>query len=450
MTTDAPRPVPGPGPLPGLAAVRTTNERLPNGLRVVVLRMAHIPLVQLHLAVPLGDVTKRDAPALRLLPKMLLAGTRARTGSELATAIQRLGATVGVSASVDYLSLACSAPATRLHEILELLCEIVAQPAFAKAEIVGERERVVQDVSQEAADPAATATRALRAELYPQDHPYAGALPGVPVVRRVGRTALTRLHEERVRPTGSSIVVVGDVDPGDVVAAAAGTLGGWSPAGAEPPVGELAPPRLPIVKDRILVVHRPGAVQSNLRVGVRCQGRHDPAFPALALATTILGGSFMSRLVTNLRERNGYTYSPRAAVTERRHAAGMMVSADVATNVTGRALVELRYELARMATSPAPLDELEDARRYMMGTLTMTAATQAGMCGLLASLLMDDLPPSYLDGLLRELAGLDAEAVQRAASSSLGPGHVTTVVLGDAEVIAELLSPLGEVELSVR
>jgi zinc protease len=450
VTTGAPRPIPGPGPLPGLTPVRTTDEQLPNGLRVVVLRMTHIPLVQLHLAVPLGDVTKRDAPALRLLPKMLLAGTRARTGSELATAIQRLGATVDVSASVDYLSFSCSAPAARLHEIFELLGEIVAQPAFAKAEIIGERERVVQDLSQEAADPASTATRALLAELYPQDHPYAGALPGVPAVRRVGRTALTRLHEARVRPTGSSIVVVGDVDPEDVLGAASRVLGGWSPAGTEPPVGELARPRLPSVKDRIHVVHRPGAVQSNLRVGVRCQGRHDPTFPALALATTILGGSFMSRLVANLRERNGYTYSPRAAVTERRRAAAMTVSADVATDVTGKALVELRYELAQMATSPASLDELEDARRYMMGTLTMTAATQAGMCGLLASLVMDDLPPSYLEGLLREFAMLDVEAVWRAASSSLGPGHMTTVVLGDAEVIAELVSPLGEVELSVQ
>jgi zinc protease len=449
MTIGAPLQIPDPGPYPSVALGEVSDARTPNGVRVVAVRRSQVPLVHLRLLVPLGDVRTRDSTALRLLPKILLAGTGRRSGSEMAAAIQRIGASVDASADADHLSLTASAPAGRLVEILELLCDIVAHPSFPGGEVAGERDRVAQEVLQEAADPVALATRALWAELFP-DHPYADPLPGVGSVRRAGRSSMTRFHEERVRPEGSTLVVVGDVDPEVALDVAHSTFGGWSGTAGADTAEPLSEPRVPGDEGGILVVHRPGAVQSNLRIGARCGGRHDPDFPALVLAMTVLGGSFTSRLVTNLRERNGYTYSPRAGIAERRLAAAATVHAEVATDVTAKALAEVRYELARMATAVVTSVELESSRRYLTGVVAMASATQAELAGILASLVGNDLDPSYLEGFVQELGQLDAEAVSEVAARSLGPVRMTTVVVGDADVVAGPLSALDHVKVAGR
>ncbi|MDA8315573.1 MAG: pitrilysin family protein [Actinomycetota bacterium] len=441
--------IPGPGPYPSVTLGDFSDTRMPNGMRVIAVRRPQVPLVQLRLQIPLGEVRVRDSTALRLLPKMLLAGSGTRSGSEMAVAIQRLGASVDTWADPDHLALAASAPRGRLAEILELLADIVAHPSFPPGEVAGERDRVAQEVLQEAADPVAVATRALEAALYP-GHPYADPLPGVASVRRTSRGALRSFHEARVRPRGSSLVVVGDVDPGEAGDAARHTLGAWSPGTGSPVLDALEVPRAPTGGRGILVVHRPGAVQSNLRIGARCGGRHDPAFPALLLAMTIFGGSFTSRLVTNLRERNGYTYSPRAGVDEHRRAAAVSVGADVATEVTARALTEVRYELARMATAPVTPEELESSRRYVTGVIAMSSATQAGLASVLANLVGNDLDPPYLETFIEALARVDTEAVSDVAARSLGPAGMTTVVVGDADAVTDALSPLDRVKVIGR
>ena len=449
MTVEPPLQVPGPGPYPSVALGDLSDVRMPNGMRVVAVRRSQVPLVQLRLQIALGDVRMRDATALRLLPKMLLAGTGARSGSEMAAAIQRIGASVDAWADPDHLSLAASAPRGRMAQILELLTDIVAHPSFPVAEVAGERERVAQEVLQEAADPLAVATRALEAALFP-GHPYADPLPSVASVRRASRGALRAFHEARVHARGSILVVVGDVDPDEVAEAARNTLGEWSAGTGPAPADAVEEPRAPASARGILVVHRPGAVQSNLRVGTRCQGRHDPTFPALMLAMTVFGGSFTSRLVTNLRERNGYTYSPRAGIDEHRRAAAVSVRAEVATEVTSRALAEVRYELARMATAPVTAEELESSRRYVTGVVAMSSATQGGLAGVLASLVGNDLDPPYLEAFVDALARVDAEAVSEASARALAPAAMTTVVVGDADVVADALSPLDLVEVVGR
>ena len=448
MTTGAPREVPDPGPYPSIVLGDISDARTKDGVRVVAVRRSQVPLVHLRLQVPLGDVGPRDGTALRLLGKMLLAGTGGRSGSEMAAAIQRIGASIDASADADHLSLAASAPAGRLMEVLELLGEIVASPSFPRDQVEGERERVAQEVLQEASDPVAVATRALWGELYP-GHPYADPLPSAASVRRTGRTSLVRFHAERVRPAGSTLVVVGDVDPDVAVGAAGGALGRW-PSGSGAVAPALGSPRPAGRRSGILVVHRPGAVQSNIRIGARCGGRHDPAFPALLLAMTAFGGTFSSRLVANLRERNGYTYSPRAGIDERRLAAVATVRAEVSTDVTAKALAEVRYELAKMATAGVTPEELETSRRYVTGVVAMASASQAALAGMLADLVADDLDPSYLEVFARELAELDTEPVAEVAARSLAPVGMTTVVVGDADVVVDALSTLDHVKVVGR
>ena len=451
----APAPVPATGPLPVIALDDVTDTTTEHGVRLVTVRRANVPLVQLRLIVPLGDVAIGDAASLRLLPKMLLAGTGDRSGSQVASELQRLGALVGTGADVDDLSVSAAVPAAVLSEGLAEVVDIVANPSFPRREVVGERERVVQEVLQEAVDPVAIATHALAARLFPR-HPYADPLPGAGAVRRTGRARLTEFHSERILPSGSILVAVGDAHPDEVAAAADALLGRWDVAsrGEEPgtPGGQparrpnpLGPPPPPRHDRTTIVVHRPGAVQSNLRLGTRCADRTDPAFAALFLAVTIFGGHFTSRLVDNLRERHGYTYSPRATIDERRLASAFVTKAEVGTEVTAAALNEIRYELARMATTDVTPEELEAARRYVTGVLAMAAATQSGLAGLLGAFVAYGLEPSYLERFTRELAEVTVAEVREAAARFLGPAGMTTVVVGDADVITSPLEALGDV-----
>lgn len=433
--------VPDAGPLPAVDLSDVSDTATAAGVRVVAVRRPNVPLVQLRLHVPLGDVALRDAAVLRLLPKTLLSGTGTRTGSQVAADVQRLGMLVGTSAGVDQLSVSAGVPAAALADALGQLVDLVAHPSFPQAEVAGERERVVQEVVQEAVDPTSVATHALDALLFAR-HPYGDPLPSPGVVRRTGRGRLVRFHGERVLPSGSLLVAVGDVDPERLTALCEEALGPW---GGERAAGTLPVPREAPRTPGVLLVDRPGAVQSNLRVGARCIGRSDPGFPGLSLASTVLGGYFTSRLVDNLRERHGYTYSPRSGIDEHRLGAAFAVRAEVGTEVTAAALTEIHYELGRLATTEVPGQELEAARRYTTGVLSMAAATQAGLAGLLGAFVSHGLEPTYLEGYLQELTVVEPSDVAAAAARFLGPAAMTTVVVGDAAAVAPTLRPLGDV-----
>jgi predicted Zn-dependent peptidase len=256
--------------------------------------------------------------------------------------------------------------------------------------------------------------------------------------------ALRRLHRDRVLPAGSTLVLVGDIDPasaGDVVGDA---LAGWAAEGtavAAPPVPILAAGHLE-------VVDRPGAVQSNVRLGGPAPARTDPELPAVRLASMVFGGYFSSRLVENIRERRGYTYSPRSSVEHLMGGSSFVVEADVATEVTGPAFLETWYELGRMAVTAVTEAELESARRYLLGTLALGTATHAGLASTLSALFGAGLPAEWLADHQRALATVTVEEVAAASRRWLSPAGLTAVVVGDADAIAEPLRALGPVDVT--
>jgi predicted Zn-dependent peptidase len=195
------------------------------------------------------------------------------------------------------------------------------------------------------------------------------------------------------------------------------------------------------------VVDRPGAVQSNLRLGGTAPSRTDPDLPAVRLANMVYGGYFSSRLVENIRERRGYSYSPRSSVDHLAAASSFLVEADVATEVTGPAFLETWYELGRMALTPVSEEELDAARRYVLGSMALSTATHAGLASTLSALTGSGLPPQWLAEHQQALARVTVEEVQEAARRFLQPGGLAAVVVGDAGEVAEPLRAFGPVEV---
>ena len=223
------------------------------------------------------------------------------------------------------------------------------------------------------------------------------------------------------------LVLVGDLDPTDAVARVEKALAGWSG-------GQAAPlPALPELRARdLLLVDRPGAVQSQLRLSAPAVGRTDPRYPALQLANLALGGYFSSRLVENLREDKGYTYHASSSLELDPHGAVLAVETDVASEVTAPALLEARYELGRLAVVPPTDDEVESARRYLVGSLLISMTTQAGYASTVAALAAHGLSSAWVREHPARLEAVTTDEVAAAAAEFFAPTRFTGVVVADA------------------
>ncbi|MHB8294452.1 MAG: M16 family metallopeptidase [Acidimicrobiales bacterium] len=426
------------------ARLPTVNEQvLPNGLRVLAVRRASVPTVHAVLTIPIAR-EGRDNPAVRdLMAETMLSGTAEHTATSLAEQLQRLGATLDVSADPDDLTISGGSLSSSFAAFMDVMAQVVTSPTFPKKEVAIERGRMVEELVVSRSQPATIARHALLSQLY-GDHAYSDPLPFPADVERIGAPALERAHASRTSPEGSVLVIVGDLRPDRAIDLAERSFGQW-PGQARHPRALRPPGAAPL--GPTLVVDRPGAVQTNIRLAGAAPMRRDSGFPALAMANTIFGGNFTSRLVENLRERRGYTYSPRSAVAEQALVARFVVAADVATEVTAKALLETRYELARMSLEPVSPEELSMASRYLSGVLAISAQTQGGLAATISSLTSSGLSIEFLRDFPKSLAAAAAEAVRVASAAFLAPRDLVTVLVGDASRIVASLEATDHIEV---
>jgi zinc protease len=425
---------PRPAKLPTLA-----ERTLGNGLRVVAVRRGGVPMAHLRLRVPFAGRKPDHLPKRLVLESTMTHGTSAHSRTELAVALQEVGAGLSVSTDTDRLLIRGESLKSGVPRLLELIAEIVTDAQYPKAAVVGEVSRLQTQLKQRLSQPGEIAAEALRSRLYP-GHPYGRDLPDPEEIAAVTAGAVRTLHRRWVVPPGSLLIMVGDITPARALDQVEKALAEWSGDATKP-----APaPHVPIGGD-LTLVDRPGAVQSNLRLGGNGLCRRDDDYAALSLANVAFGGYFASRLTQNIREDKGYTYSPRSGLVHGATASGFVVEADVATEVTGPSLVEIAYELGRMVTAPITSSELESAVNYLTGLLALQTATQAGLAGVLETLLADDLDVSWLREHPAALARATVDDVLEQARRFLAPAALATIVVGDAARVGEAVGALSPV-----
>ena len=435
-----------PREVPGLARPRkprppSVAERvLPSGLRVVAVRRATVSLVQVRLRIPSAVRREADLARATLMGRTMMLGTAERSQGELAEALQRIGGSIRVDEGADGLSLSGEALRSGFGDLLGLLAEVLTSAAYPKAAVEREAGRFGDQLKRALSQPGVTADEAWLLRRY-GEHPYGREYPTPGEVADVAPGSLRAAHRRRMVPDGSLLVLVGDLTPARALDQVERALSGWDAPGHGTEVPKVPDaPRLPL-----LLVDRPGAVQSNLRVGGAAPRRSDPAYPAAQLANAVFGGYFSSRLTTNIREDKGYSYSPHSGIRHSRAASRVLVSAEVGTDVTAPALVEVLYELGRIACLPPTADEVSATAQYLTGTLALATATQAGLAETLADLLSDGLGVEWLREHPARLAEVTPDDVQRAASTMLAPAAMVSVVVGDADVVGETLAAVTEV-----
>ncbi len=432
MTAPATRAIPAPG-APRPQKLPTVAERvLDNGLRVLAVRRPGVPLVELRLRIPFAGKGAAHTARGQLLGDTLLSGTDRRSAERLAADLQGLGGSLSASVDADRLSIGGSALSASLGGLLDLLAEVLTSAAYPKDEVAGERDRLVQELAIYRSQPGVIAREALLSRLY-GDHPYGRELPTADDVAAVKAGQLRSLHGKRVAPAGSVLVLVGDLSPARALGLVEGAMAGWTAAGS----AVLTPPVPAVVPGPAVLVDRPGAVQTSIRLAGPAPVRTHPDHAALTLANLVLGGYFSSRWVANIREDKGYTYSPHSGVEHPPGGSRLTLATDVATDVTAPALVETLYELGRIATLPVTQAELDQARRYATGTLALSTASQAGLASTLSALTAAGLGLDWLREHPRAMAGVTVDAALEAAATYLAPERLVTVLVGDAAVVAD-------------
>ncbi|HEX5694332.1 MAG TPA: pitrilysin family protein, partial [Arenimonas sp.] len=426
-------------PLPVPEVSRRTLE---NGLQVWVLPRDGVPRVDYVLAFRNAGLAAdaAETPAFAsMLAGLMAEGTSERDSRQVAEAAQGMGGSIGAYASNDGLVVTANALPSKAADMAALLAEVTRSPSFPEKEVELAKANALQGLKAAEAQPGFRAERAMLAALY-GDHAYARTQPTEAGIASVDRDRLVSEHDRRLRPDNALLVIAGRIDDAAAMALAERHFGDWQAEG-EPPAATPAA-RTGAQPTRVLV-GREGSVQSTVRIGrPAVRATHADQIP-LQLASTVLGGSFSSRLMQNLREEKGYTYGARLGQRSQAAGGALVSSADVRNDVTGAAIGEFFTEFDRLANEPVSAAELEMNKRYVAGSYLISNQLQRSVAGTLASNWLVGLPPEYIGEFVPRIREVTAAQVQAMGRKYFQPAQQSIVVVGD-EAVLEQLGRFGE------
>ncbi|MFC9267130.1 M16 family metallopeptidase [Streptomyces zhihengii] len=380
-------------------------------------------------------------------------GTDKHSAEDFAAELERCGATLDAMADHAGVRVSLEVPASRLPKALGLLADALRAPAFADGEVGRLVRNRLDEIPHEMANPARRAAKQLSAELFPPTLRVSRPRQGTEeTVSRIDAAAVRAFYEAHVRPATATCVIVGDLADTDVDAVLAETLGAWT--------GDKASPRPvpPVTADdtgRVVIVDRPGAVQTQLLIGRVGPDRHASVWPAQVLGSYCLGGTLTSRLDRVLREEKGYTYGVRAfgqvllSAPDGSGAAMLAISGSVDTPNTGPALDDLWKVLRTLAADGLTDAERDVAVQNLVGVAPLKFETAASVAATLADQVEQHLPDDYQARLYARLADTGTVEATAAAVSAFPVDRLVTVLVGDASQIAEPVKALGIGEVSV-
>lgn len=434
---------PTPGPIRPFAFPPVTRRRLPNDLAVLVGGPSDTPLVTAQMVVRAGAAAEpvSQAGLAYLTATALEGGTHTRTAERIAWELEHLGVELEAEAVWDATLVSVTVPRDRLEPALEIVMDMIRNPTFPAHEVERLRDQQLAAILQRRKEPRALANDMAARFIFTADVPYAHPLIGATAtIERLTRDDVERFFSAHFAPNAAALLFTGGIEVDAAEGLAARAFGDWpthetsvSDFEVEPRVDETA----------VFVVHRPGAVQSEIRIGDVGVARNHPDYFPLIVMNTILGGAFTSRLNMSLRERHGFTYGARSAFAFRRCPGPFTIQTAVATDVTARAVEEALREMAVLRDEGPTEEEVASARDYLRGILPLQLQTTDQLAGRLAELVVYELPDDYLDHYRDRIAGVSADDVHRVAREHLRLGRLAIVIVGDADQVREPLEALA-------
>jgi zinc protease len=372
-------------------------------------------------------------------------GTATRSSAEIAEQLERIAATLNVSAGLSSEDATISASALTEHVdvVLDLMADVLLNPTFPEQEFARYKTQTRAQLLQQRANPGFLAQERFSLVVAP-DHPDGRISPSVAALEKTTRDDLVTFHRARYVPEHAVIAIAGDISMADAMKKIQARLGGWKKTGT--PAPQVADPAV-LQKSGIFLVERPNSVQTNFIVGVQAIRRTDPDYFALTVLNKVIGGGPTGRLFRHLREEKGYTYGAYSNIDAPRFRGVWVASTEVRTEVTEPALADLLDELKQVRETRVPAQEFADAKRSLVAAFALTLESPQALLNNAVTRYRYGLPADYWDRYPERIMAITDADAQAMAKKYLDPSRLQIVAVGSSEGVARALRKLGPVEV---
>ena len=424
---------------------KRTKEKLSNGLQVILAESHSIPKFHGQLIFLSGNAAAADrAPGLaEMTATVVRTGTQKRASRQLEEDLRSIGADLSTEAGSDVSAITFTGLSEFAEPLLNLVQELAREASFPEGEFERERRQKLEEVKLSRTQPGFLAGERLRKVLFGA-HPYAQISPSEAQVAAYKQEDLQSVYREFYTPQNALLLLVGDFGPKEMLQSIEKVFGSWS--GNKPGTKAFPTPAIPRGR-RVYLVHVPGAVQTQILAGCHAITRKHPDWIKLGLTNTLYGGAFNSRLVMNIREDKGYTYSPRSSVNALRQYGYFSVSAAVRNEVVAASLTEIFYELDKLRSLAVPESELADAQNYLSGVFSLGLATQDGLLSQFSNVAQNELPDDYLETYRAKARAVTSEELLATSRKYLDSANIQIVLAGDRAQIESQAALFGDLEI---
>jgi predicted Zn-dependent peptidase len=427
---------------------RAEEATLKNGLRVILLPSHKVPTFNMQLVVLSGGLS--DKPDYRGLAtftaSLLREGTSKRSSKDIAEQVDALGATLTALSGLSSLTstVTTSGLVENLDQTLDLFADVIRNPTFPQSEVDKYKTRTLAQLQFQRSIPRFLAAEQFQRAIYGTNHPASLIAPPAESLKKLTSKDLAEFHSTYYRPNNAILAIVGDVTMKEIMPKLEKVFGDWE-KGTVPATS--IPPAPAQTDSRIYLIDRPGSVQTVLQLGTLGIERTSPDYFAVLMADRVLGGGPSGRLFLNLREDKGYTYGAYSNFGGSKFKGTWISSSEVRTDVTEGAMKEFMYELNRLRNDLVPAEELDNAKRAIIGSFALSLEQPQALLQNIITQKLYNLPADYWDTYPQKVSAITAADVQRAAKTYIDLNHLQIVAVGDAAKARDVLTKYGKVEL---
>lgn len=416
-----------------------TAFTLPNGLSVTLVPYGTIPKVTVSAIVRVGNLNEKENEVwlADIMGDLMKEGTTTRSAGVIAEEAASMGGTVTINVAPDLTTVNGDVLSEFGSNLVRLIADILRNPLLPESELARIKNDHIRNLSISKSQPGALTLERFRQMMY-GDHPYGRIFPTAEMVQSYSIEQVRAFYKNNFSAARTNVYVTGRFDTKAMETALRQAFDGWSKGSA--PLVNIPKP---VAQKQFHLIDRPGAAQSTIYVGLPVINPSDKEYVPLLVTNALLGGSFGSRITSNIREDKGYTYSPSSQISSRYRDAYWVEVADVTTDVTGPSLKEIFYEINRLQNEPPPADELKGIQNYLSGTFVLQNSSRGGIINQLSFLNLHGLKDDYLTNYVKNVHAVTPKDVQRITQTQIRDKDMTLVIAGDKKKIEDQIKEYG-------
>lgn len=406
---------------------KKTTVLLANGIEAVFVPYGTTPKVNISVVIRVGNINEKphQVGLADMMGDLIKEGTATRSAEQIAQEAASMGGSLNVGIGVDQSTIGGEVLSEFGPSMVALIADVVRNPVFPESELQRIKNNTLRQMTVAKSSPQQLAFEQFRKMIY-GDHPYGVVFPTEEMVKSYTIADVKKFYRDNFGAARTRIYVAGVFDPKEMEKAVRKAFDGW----AKGPAVFTNVPKVK-AKKQFHLIDRPGAAQSTVYLGIPTINNVDNDYIKMVVTNSLLGGSFGSRITSNIREQKGYTYSPTSQLSTRYRDGYWVEMADVTTDVTGASLKEIYYEIDRLQQEPPSMSELKAIQNYIAGVFVLQNSTRGGIIGQISNLKLHGLPDSYLTNYVKKVYATTPSDVQSMTQQYIRDNEMTLVITGD-------------------